>query len=177
MKRCDWVTNDLLLDYHDHEWGQKTTNPRTLFECLALEIMQGGLAWSLILKRQTDLRAAFQGFYPEQLADLSPASVEALLQDPRTIHHHRKIDAILHNATVIARMNEPFNHYLDRIVLPIAPDETALIKRTVKQMKADGFTYIGPKTINSFLEATGYLHHHDPECDWYREGIDTVSPY
>lgn len=175
MNRCHWATTEAMKRYHDEEWGQRTTSTRHLFETLALEIFQGGLSWALILKRRAGMRQAMHQFYPENLADLSPANIEQLLADERVIRNRRKITAIIHNARIVATMTESFSHYLDRITAMTAPDEATFVKQVVKQMKADGFQYVGPSTINAFLEATGYLNHHEPDCDWYQANVTTPN--
>ncbi|MDO4670074.1 MAG: DNA-3-methyladenine glycosylase I [Aerococcus sp.] len=166
-----------MIDYHDHEWGQRQTNTRKLFEMLCLEIFQAGLSWETILKRRFGMRQALYQFYPDQLASLAPIQIEQLLMDARIIRNRRKVEAIIHNANIVATMTETFSQYLDRIVPLNQTDEVKLVRQVVKQMKADGFKFIGPNIINSFLEATGYFHHHQPTCFAYRAGVDTVSAF
>lgn len=62
-KRCAWVTTDqLYIDYHDHEWGRPVHDDRKLFEMLTLEGAQAGLSWITILKRREHYREAFDYF-------------------------------------------------------------------------------------------------------------------
>jgi len=45
QKRCDWVgDNELLIKYHDEEWGVPIHDDHRLFEFLILEGFQAGLS-------------------------------------------------------------------------------------------------------------------------------------
>ena len=51
MKRCAWTNNDeLLISYHDQEWGIPVHDESRLFEFLILEGAQAGLSWLTILR-------------------------------------------------------------------------------------------------------------------------------
>ena len=46
LVRCKWCNNNpLLIQYHDHEWGQILKSNTALFEALTLEVFQAGLKW------------------------------------------------------------------------------------------------------------------------------------
>ena len=63
--RCPWPGVDpLYLAYHDEEWGVPEWDDRALFEKLALDGFQAGLAWITILRKRPAFRAAFDGFDP-----------------------------------------------------------------------------------------------------------------
>ena len=59
-----WVTDKLLRDYYDAEWGMPVTDERGLFEALSLEAFQVGLSWRTILARREAFRRAFEGSIP-----------------------------------------------------------------------------------------------------------------
>ena len=67
-KRCPWATSQLLIDYHDREWGLPVHDDRKLFEFLILEGAQAGLSWETILKKRGAYRAAFAQFDPAEVA-------------------------------------------------------------------------------------------------------------
>ena len=63
MNRCAWTgANELMLAYHDGEWGVPLHDEQKLFEFLVLEGMQAGLSWSTILNKRENFRAAFHNF-------------------------------------------------------------------------------------------------------------------
>src|SRR5262249_16906488 len=52
MIRCEWAGDaQLMLAYHDQEWGVPARDDRTLFEFLTLEGAQAGLSWMTILRK------------------------------------------------------------------------------------------------------------------------------
>jgi len=63
--RCAWATNELLIEYHDTEWGVPKHEDQLLFEYLVLNGAQAGLSWLTILKRRGAYRKAFLNFDPQ----------------------------------------------------------------------------------------------------------------
>ena len=59
MQRCLWAQSDLMIAYHDQEWGVPVHDDRCLFEFLILEGAQAGLCWQTILKKRSTYRSAF----------------------------------------------------------------------------------------------------------------------
>lgn len=101
-----WVTDDLLRDYYDTEWGVPVTDERGLFEALSLEAFQVGLSWRTILARREAFRRAFEGFDPERVASFNEQDVARLLEDEGIIRNERKIRAVISNAKLTLRMRE-----------------------------------------------------------------------
>lgn len=101
-----WVTDELLRDYYDTEWGMPITDERGLFEALSLEAFQVGLSWQTILARREAFRRAFEGFDPERVAAFTDRDVARLLQDEGIIRNERKIRAVISNARLTLRMRE-----------------------------------------------------------------------
>jgi 3-methyladenine DNA glycosylase Tag len=62
--RCTWASgsSDLMLRYHDEEWGVPSHDDRHLFEMLILEGAQAGLSWNTILNKRENYRRAFDEF-------------------------------------------------------------------------------------------------------------------
>ena len=76
--RCSWAEgHDLLIAYHDEEWGRPVHDDRRLFEMLILEGAQAGLNWLTILKKREGYRKAFDGFDPGR----SPATMRREFDD------------------------------------------------------------------------------------------------
>src|SRR5690606_37384726 len=67
-QRCPWARNELLIRYHDEEWGVPQHDDRVLFEHLVLSGAQAGLSWSTILARREGYQVAFDGFDPARVA-------------------------------------------------------------------------------------------------------------
>lgn len=124
-----WVTDELLRDYYDTEWGMPVTDERGLFEALSLEAFQVGLSWRTILARREAFRRVFEGFDPERVAAFTDHDVARLLQNEDIIRNERKIRAVISNARLTLRMRElaatPRDASTEDIRLPlIAPSST-----------------------------------------------------
>ena len=62
--RCTWAKNDLLVQYHDMEWGVPLHDDQRLFEFLVLEGAQAGLSWYTVLRKREAFRQGDPGAEP-----------------------------------------------------------------------------------------------------------------
>ena len=61
--RCPWPADDeLMIHYHDTEWGVPLHNDQKLFEFIVLDGFQAGLSWRTILHKRENFRRALAGF-------------------------------------------------------------------------------------------------------------------
>ena len=85
-KRCNWSTsNELMIQYHDEEWGVPLHDDRRLFEFFVLEGFQAGLSWQIVLNKREGFRRAFDHFDPEIVAGYNERKIEELIQDTSII--------------------------------------------------------------------------------------------
>ena len=63
------LSEQIYIDYHDHEWGVPVHDDQKLFEMLTLEGAQAGLSWITILKRRENYRQAFDNFDPDIISN------------------------------------------------------------------------------------------------------------
>src|SRR5262245_50861141 len=82
VTRCEWPKSELMIAYHDDEWGEPSRDDRHLFEHLVLEGAQAGLSWELVLKKRNGYRIAFVNYDIEKIARFTEARVEKLAHDP-----------------------------------------------------------------------------------------------
>jgi DNA-3-methyladenine glycosylase I len=94
LKRCEWPKSDLLIVYHDEEWGEPSHNDRHLFEHIVLEGAQAGLNWELVLKKRDGYRKAFADYNLEKIARFTDRRVEKLTQDPNIVRNRAKIKSV-----------------------------------------------------------------------------------
>src|SRR5262249_32225868 len=99
-RRCDWGANsgELMVAYHDEEWGVPVHDDRKQFEFLTLEGAQAGLSWLVVLRKRDAYRRAFADFDPEKVARFTAKRVEKLLADPGLIRNRLKITGTITNA-------------------------------------------------------------------------------
>lgn len=150
--------NAQTRDYYFKEWGRAQFVERVLFETLSLLIFQCGMRWSTILAKRPHLREVFVGFNPEWVAQLGPVDVNRILEDPKVIRNRRKIEAIIANARATVQLNADGYQLADlvweRLDHPQWDNEKTL-RRLLQRMRAAGYKHVGPKLLNSYLQAVG----------------------
>ncbi|WP_066802832.1 DNA-3-methyladenine glycosylase I [Moraxella oblonga] len=182
-QRCAWCLSDpLYVHYHDNEWGRVVCDDRQLFACLCLEGMQAGLSWITILKRRECYYQAFDDFDPAKIAQYDDDKVEKLMQNTSIIRHRAKILAIIDNAKAYLKVtqHQSFCKYLYTIlnahgdfpkdnhpnVLQDIPTKTPASVALAKQLKKDGFKFVGATTCYAFMQAVGMVNDHVMGCDY-----------
>src|SRR6202171_3387074 len=96
--RCSWASDELMIAYHDTEWGVPLHDDRGLFEFLILEGAQAGLSWETILNKRDNYRSAFDNFAPLKVASYKREKVQKLLNNPGIVRNRLKIAAAVQNA-------------------------------------------------------------------------------
>ncbi len=145
------------------EYGFPVTDERVLFERLALEIMQAGLSWEIVLKKRTALNRAFDGFAVDKVAAYGAAEVARLLADAGIVRNRLKIAAIIHNAGVLLelrRTHEGFAGWLAAHHPRPKADWVKLFRQT--------FKFTGGEIVGEFLMSIGLLPGaHREDCPVY----------
>ena len=174
--RCRWgSTDELYRSYHDGEWGRPVTDERGLYEKLCLACLQSGLSWALILRKRDGIRNALADFQPDAVAAFGSKEIEALLNDPRVIRNRRKLEAIVQNAKATLAMRD--DRPLPEVVWSFRPpparaprtyaDMASLTdesKQLAKELKREGFAFVGPTTVYSTMQAVGLVNDHLAGC-------------
>ncbi|MFB7667185.1 DNA-3-methyladenine glycosylase I [Kitasatospora sp. NPDC056138] len=176
LLRCGWgLSAEDYVEYHDTEWGRPVHGDDALFERISLEAFQSGLSWITILRRREGFRAAFAGFRAAEVAGFGPADVERLLQDQGIIRNRAKIEATLVNARAALALgaggldalvwrhagdpDRPAPRTLDEVPA-VTPESTAL----AKELKKNGFRFVGPTTAYALMQACGLVNDHLADC-------------
>jgi DNA-3-methyladenine glycosylase I len=172
IPRCSWGDSpEIYRDYHDDEWGYPVDSDRLLFEKLCLEGFQAGLSWLTILKRREGFRAVFHEFAIDQVAEMTQADVERLLQDTGIIRHRGKIESTINNAQRAQEIIEELGtlgalvwSYEPEGARPILEPTTDESIALSKELKRRGFSFVGPTTAYAFMQAMGIVNDHLREC-------------
>ena len=106
MYRCDWAASELMIPYHDEEWGVPLHDDRMLFEFLILEGAQAGLSWNTILNKRENYRVAFDNFDPATVAGYGDDKVQSLLADAGIVRNRLKIASAIGNAKAFLQVVE-----------------------------------------------------------------------
>jgi DNA-3-methyladenine glycosylase I len=179
IKRCGWCEgDDLYQRYHDEVWGRPEHDDRALFEFLLLEGAQAGLSWITILRKRESYRDAFDGFVPDKIARYDEQKKQALLANVGIVRNRLKVDSAITNARQFLKIQESgqsFRDYLWSFVdgqtiqnryasMSDVPVNTPISDAMSKQMKRDGFSFVGSTICYAFMQATGMVNDHLLSC-------------
>lgn len=189
-KRCNWSTsNELMIKYHDEEWGVPLHDDRKLFEFFVLEGFQAGLSWQIVLNKREGFRVAFDHFDPAIVANYNENKIEELIQDKSIIRNKMKIVACVNNAQRFLEIQKEFgsfDNYIWKFVdfKPVVnsfsdikelPAKTPLSDEISADLKKRGFKFVGSTVIYAHLQATGMVNDHLTFCFRYNEINETVK--
>lgn len=178
-----WAAGDSLMErYHDQRWCRPVHEDNELFAMLCLEGQQAGLSWSTVIRKEAEIRKAFDGFDIGTVAAYTDQKIDSLMTELGIIHNRAKIRSAVNNAQAIRRMilsgsypsfDSYIWHFTDgkRIIhhpqeLSDIPSEDPLSERVSKDMKQHGFSFCGPVIIYSYLQAVGVIDDHLDSCPW-----------
>jgi len=182
--RCGWMGDDeLMLRYHDEEWGAPVHDDRKWFEYLILDAFQAGLSWKTVLHKREGFRRVFLGFDPTRVARMTARQVEAARGDPAIIRNRLKIEATVKNARAFLAAQEQYGTFdawiwsftEGRVVrnrwrrLEQIPAATPLSDRVSKALKGAGFSFVGTTICYAFLQAGGIVNDHLVQCFRHKE--------
>ncbi|MEV5568601.1 DNA-3-methyladenine glycosylase I [Spirillospora sp. NPDC052269] len=174
LARCPWgLSAPEYVAYHDEEWGRPIRDDQGLYERLCLETFQSGLSWLTILRKREGFRAAFAGFDMEKVAAFDEHDVERLMADAGIVRNRMKIDATINNARAALELKDGLAEIIWRYADPGAavpetmddvPPSTPGSKALSKELKKNGFRFVGPTTAYALMEACGLVDDHLAAC-------------
>lgn len=171
---CEYVLtlekDNLHKIYHDTAYGFPIQNDDELFERLVLEINQAGLSWDTILKKQKNFQKAFHKFNTKKVAQYGARDRARLLADAGIIRNRLKVDATIHNAGVILKLQKEFGSFKNWLDLSAKAGKNHPQKKEewVKIFKQT-FHFTGREIVREFLMSTGYLEGaHVKTCKLYK---------
>lgn len=184
VKRCSWPSNDeLMINYHDQEWGVPVHDDKKLFEFLLLDSFQAGLSWSTILKKRENFRRAFDGFDVRKIAKYEGKETKRLLSDAGIVRNRLKIAAAITNSQKFLEVRKEFGTF-DKYIWQFVSGKTIKNKfRTLSQIPAKtkeseemsrdlqkrGFKFVGSTIIYAFMQGAGMVNDHLTYCFRYKQ--------
>jgi DNA-3-methyladenine glycosylase I len=176
--RCAWAQSELMIRYHDEEWGVPLHEDRRLFEFLILEGAQAGLSWETILNKRENYRAALDGFDARRMAGYDRRKTAQLLKNPGIVRNRLKVASAVRNAQALLRVQEEFGSF-DRYVWQFVdgrprvnlwklrgqvPASTAESDAMSRALKKRGFNFVGSTICYAFMQAVGMVNDHALHC-------------
>src|SRR4051812_30799326 len=179
-ERCAWSPRggELMVDYHDTEWGVPVHDDQKQFEFLTLESAQAGLSWLVVLRKREAYRRAFADFDPEKVARFTARRIDELLADPGIIRNRLKIMAAITNAQKFLDLQAEFGTF-DKFIWsfvdgkPIQnrlanmkhlPATSKVSDALSKDLKQRGFKFVGSTIMYAHMQAVGMVNHHLVTC-------------
>ena len=171
MSYCDYCNdldeNNIHRIYHDEVYGQKCRDDQELFGRLILEINQAGLSWSTILKKSESIRSAYANFNIEQIAAFDETKINTLMNEKGIIRHRGKIEAIIHNAQRILKIQEQYRSFFHWI----EEKSEITLEEWIKVFKKS-FKFVGKEIVKEFLMGAGFIEGaHESTCPMYKKLI------
>jgi len=173
--RCSWAGADdsPLSRYHDEVWGRRTDDVSAMFEALTLGVFEAGLSWSIVFGKLSAFRRAFRGFDIAKVAAMTDRDVDRLLQDPSIIRNRAKIQATVDNARAMRSASPSLlalakSHESTRRLAPRSlgglPKSTPQADAFAKQLKSQGYRFVGPTSVYAFMQNVGVVNDHIHGC-------------
>ena len=173
--RCAWVGtgSTAAIRYHDEVWGTRTYDESAMFEALTLGVFEVGLSWSIVFAKRDAFRRAFHDFNVGQVAAMTEEDVNRLVQDASIIRNQRKIQATIDNARAmmassprLAELAKTYETTGGRAPRSIAelPASTPQAEAFAKQLKSQGYRFVGPTSVYAFMQNTGLINDHIHGC-------------
>ncbi len=182
--RCNWPGDDeLMIRYHDEEWGVPVHEDRKWFEYIVLDAFQAGLSWRTVLHKRESFRKVFSGFDPSRVARMSKKRMEAACDNPAIIRNRLKIQAAVRNAKAFLLLQQEHGSF-DAFIwsftnhrtvqnawssLGQMPASTALSDTVSLALEQNGFTFVGTTISYAFLQAGGIVNDHLVQCFRHKE--------
>jgi DNA-3-methyladenine glycosylase I len=199
LQRCGWAESDEgMRAYHDEEWGVPERDGRALWELLMLEGFQAGLSWNIILRKREGFRRAFKGFDPKKVARFGEEDIARLMADEGIVRARAKIEATIAGAKIYNEMEragkdtgEGFAEWAWGLVggWPVQdswdqrggadrreriPASTELSEKVSKELKKQGFKFVGPVIVYAWMQAAGMVNDHAVEC-FRRKAVERLG--
>ena len=178
-KRCSWPgAAELMIAYHDEEWGVPVHDDRKLFEFLVLDAFQAGLSWSTILNKRENFRKAFDDFDATRIVGYKKRKIVQLLADAGIVRNRLKVHATVSNAAAFLQVQKEFGTF-DAYVWGLVGGEPRQNSwKTMKQipastpdsdgmskdLKGRGFKFVGSTICYAFMQAAGMVNDHEVGC-------------
>jgi DNA-3-methyladenine glycosylase I len=173
--RCAWAgAGDTAFGrYHDEVWGTRTYDESAMFEALTLGVFEVGLSWSIVFGKRDAFRIAFWGFDVVKVAAMTERDVDRLTQNASIIRNRAKIQATVDNAIAmmsaspnlveLAKSYEITRKRAPRSVADV-PKSTPQAEAFARQLKSQGFRFVGPTSLYAFMQNVGVVNDHVHGC-------------
>src|SRR5699024_5481554 len=128
--------------------------------------------------KRDNYRRAFDQFDPGKIVTYDRKKIEQLLEDPGIVRNRLKIKSVISNAEAYLRIIESGQRFADYIWQFVdgeqivnhwhsgqdVPVSTTISERMSRQLKKDGFKFVGPTICYAYMQAIGMVNDHLVDC-------------
>lgn len=182
--RCSWPgTSELMVKYHDEEWGVPCHDDRKLFEYIVLDTFQAGLSWAIVLNKRGGFREAFDNFDAKKIAKYGFKHIRELENNPAIIRNKLKIRATITNTKLFLEIQKEFgsfdkyiwgfvggkpivNHHQQNSDIGATSPESDAMSLDLKKR---GFKFVGSTICYAFMQGAGLVNDHLVSCFRHQE--------
>jgi DNA-3-methyladenine glycosylase I len=173
--RCPWAGagDTANSHYHDQVWGTPTYDESAMFEALTLGVFEAGLSWSVVFDKRDAFREAFYSFNVAKVAAMTDQDVDRMVQNASIIRNRAKIKATVDNARAMMSASPSLPTLAKSYEgTPKAPPQsmadipsfTPQAEALAKQLKAQGYRFVGPTSVYAFMQNVGMVNDHIRGC-------------
>ena len=182
--RCTWPgTDELMITYHDTEWGTPVHDDQKHFEFLILDGFQAGLSWKTILHKRENFKKAFANFDVLKVAKFTDKKLQELMLNEGIIRNRLKIWGAVKNAKAFIKVQKEFGSF-DKYIWQFTGNKTinnkcksnvdivATSKESdamSKDLKKRGFTFVGSTICYAYMQAAGMVNDHLISCEMHKK--------
>jgi DNA-3-methyladenine glycosylase I len=126
-----------------------------------------------VFNKRDAFRTAFHGFDTARVAAMTERDVDRLVQDPAIIRNRAKIEATVDNARAmtsaspsLAALARSYASNRKRAPRSISdlPTSTPHAEAFAKQLKSQGYRFVGPTSVYAFMQNVGVVNDHVHGC-------------
>ena len=181
VTNCTWPGKDeLMLSYHNEEWGVPLHDDRKLFEFMVLDGFQAGLSWKIVLYKRDNFRHAFDNFEASKIALYNEERIQILMQDTTIVRNQAKIRATVANAKAFLNIQAEYGTF-DAYIWKFTngktimnhpetyadiPSKTVESDAMSKDLLSRGFKFVGSTICYAFMQAAGMVNDHFEGCQY-----------
>ena len=173
--RCAWAgsADTAFGRYHDEVWGTRTYDAPAMFEALTLGVFEVGLSWSIVFGKRDAFRKAFHNFDVARVAAMTDGEIDELVGDPSIIRNRRKIQATVGNAQAFLSARPDLAELASSYAaargqspqgLADLPASTPQSEELARQLKSQGYRFVGPTSVYAFMQNVGVVNDHLYGC-------------
>jgi DNA-3-methyladenine glycosylase I len=126
-----------------------------------------------VFGKRDAFRRAFHGFEIAKVAALTDRDVNRLLQDASIIRNRAKIEATIDNAQAMRSASPSLvalakSYEITRTRAPLSladiATSTPQAEAFAKQLKSQGYRFVGPTSVYAFMQNVGVVNDHIHGC-------------